>query len=524
MPGLRECYGSRMNLRTRVSWLIVVAGLLVVCGVAPQSVRAQDVLTPQAAIERAFAQNPDARVARLRVDQARTQLQAAQGARVPTFVAGTSASYNERLSGTRNPVDNSSGIARNNSRTIAGSAGLRYTSDWGTALSLDVATNTQWQQLNPTPATNNTINIGPNYSASTTLTVRQPLLRGAGSEGQLGAITAASASLNQAERTREATASQLMRDVLSAYWELWYAERALILQRESLAVAEQQLQETRVRVETLGTAARTDLHRFATERSSMLEAVASAEATRRTRAYELGRLLGLAPPEAASLRLVDDAPAIAAPVPAELAIEAALTQAPELHALEQQIEAERARAATARNAAKTRLDVVSTLGASGLWADDSLRGLELPGSRPALVGTIGLELELPVGGSQLDANLASALATKSQAEAQLEARQAQLRADVASSHETLSSAMQRVALSQDSVDNARAVVEGEQQRLSLGTATSSDVILAQQTFRETELRRLRTVVDAAVASARLRQATGQLLSDNRELASSGGAR
>lgn len=484
---------------------------------APVSVVHAQALTPAVALERAFTANPDARVASLNVDQARTQLEAAQGARAPTFVAATSASYNERLTGT------GGAIARNNTRAINGSVGLRYTSDWGTAISVDVATNSQWQQININNATSQTVTIGPNYAATTTLSLRQPLLRGAGAEGQLGNITAANASLNQAERTREASAGTLMRDVLTAYWELWYAERALILQRESLAVAERQLNETRVRTETLGTAARTDLYRFATERSSILEAIASAEATRRTRAFELGRLLGMEPEQAMGLQLIEDAPAVTQPVAASLAIEAALSQAPELLAIEQQVEAANARANTARNAAKTKLDVVSTLGAAGLWADDALSGWQLPGGRPAFIGTIGLELELPIGGSQLDGNLASAIATKSQAEATLEARQAQLRSDVASFHEALTSAIARVALSQESVDNARAVAEGEQQRLTLGTATSSDVIIAQQTYRETELRRTRTLVDAAIASARLRQATGQLLADNRELASVGGA-
>jgi outer membrane protein TolC len=130
-------------------------------------------------------------------------------------------------------------------------------------------------------------------------------------------------------------------------------------------------------------------------------------------------------------------------------------------------------------------------------------------------------VELPAGSNQASGNLASALAAKSQAEAALEARKAQLRADVASAHERLGSALRRLPLAQERVDNARAVVDGEQQRLALGTATSNDVIIAQQTLRESELKQLRTVVDAAVASVTLRQLTGQLLEDNRALAMGG---
>jgi len=473
-------------------------------------------LTPQAAIERAFEANPDARVARLSVDQARTQLEAAQGARVPVFVAGTSAGYSERFAAT------GAGIATNNARTLTGSAGVRYTTDWGTAVSVDVATNTQWQQTNITAATNQSVTIGPNYAATANMTVRQPLLRGAGEDGQLGAITTAAVTLSQAERTREASAGQLMRDVLIAYWELWYAERALNLRRDALALVDQQLAETTIRVETLGTAARTDLYRFATERASILETLASAEATRRTRAYELGRLLGIEPTAAAALELMDSGPVVATPIDVAAAIDLGLSQAAELGALTQAVEAATTRTESARDAAMTRLDVVTTLGAGGLWADDTLGGLRLPGARPALIGTVALELELPLGSNQADGNLAVALAARSQAQAQLESRKNQLRVDVASSHETLTSALARGALTQDSVNNARAVMEGEQQRLSLGTATSSDVIIAQQTHREAELRRLRALVDAAVASARLRQATGQLLADNRELAREGG--
>lgn len=515
-------YGSTMRtVRRRSRSLRVAAALVLGCvTLGAPSLHAQESggeLTPEMAIVRAFSANPDARVQRLNVDQARAQLEAAQGARVPLFVAGTSVGITERFSGTQNTV------AKNVTQSIAGNLGLRYTTDVGTVLSLDVSTNAQRQQVNPTPAVPQTIRIGPNYSANTTLTVRQPLLRGAGREGQLGAIVAAAATLNQAERTREANASALVRDVLIAYWELWYADRALALQRQSLGVAEQQLEETRQRVESLGTAARSDMYRFATERSSILESVTSAEATRRSRAFELGRLLGIAPDMAATLSLNADAPVVAAPVASSVAIDAALVRAPDLAALQQQIQAASARLATARNAARTRLDVLSTLGANGLWTDDDLSGLHLPGDRPALVGTIGLELELPAGTSQLDGNLAAALASKSQAEASLESRQAQIRLDVALSHESLRSALTRLSQVQQSVDSARSVAEAEQQRLTLGTALPADVIVAQQTHRAAELRWMRTLIDAAVASTRLQHATGELLLAHRDLASIGGA-
>lgn len=512
-PTMRKARGPRSSR--------VAAALALACiTLAAPSLHAQELtgdLTPETAIARAFSANPDARVQRLNVDQARAQLEAAEGARVPLLVAGTSVGVSERFSGTPNA------IAKNVTQTLAGNLGLRYTTDVGTVLSFDVSTNAQQQQINPTPAVPETIRIGPNYSANTTLTVRQPLLRGAGREGQLGAIVAAAASLNQAERTREANASVLMRDVLISYWELWYADRALALQRQSLVVAEQQLEQARLRAETLGTAARSDMFRFATERSSILESVTSAEASRRARAFELGRLLGMAPELATALTLNVAAPVVAEPVEPSIATDAALLRAPDLAALQQQIQAAAARLATARNAARTRLDVLSTLGANGLWADDDLDGLRLPGDRPALVGTIGLELELPAGSSQLDGNLAAALASKAQAEASLESRQAQIRLDVALSHESLRSALARLGQVQESVDSARSVAEAEQQRLTLGTATPADVIVAQQTHRAAELRWMRTLIDAAVASTRLQHATGQLLAAHRDLASIGGA-
>lgn len=461
-------------------------------------------LAPQQALSAALAANPSLAAALADAVAARAATRAADNAHRPVFVASASAGATERFSGT------AAGVARNGDQQVGGSLGLQYATDWGTVVSLTVDTDVQWRSVNRDPTTASRITIPPTSAAQASVSARQPLLRGGGTDANLADVRGARAAERQTRHERDLAVSLLVQDVLSAYWELWYAERALAVQRDALGVAERQREEARQRAE-LGTGARVDVLRFSSELAALRESVRAATATRRTRAIELGRLLAVAP--AAAVDLVAAAPdPVAPPVPETAALLAGARRAsPELLALEAGVLAARERVLVADDGSLSRLDLLATAGVAGLWTEDPLPGLQLPGDRPAFFGTLGLELELPFGPTAGAANLARTTAELSGAQARYRARLGAIDAQIASLREELEAARERVELTAETTRISEELAEAERQRLELGTTTPSNLVDAQQAARESALRRLRALVDVVTASLRLDHAAGRLL-------------
>lgn len=495
---------ARVMLAARFGWLFgssrgVVAIVVALIVTFVPRVHAQG-LGPEDAIAIAMRQSPDLRAAVLEAVAARASTRAAEDARALVVTAGVDGAFRESFSGT------AAGVVRNDSRALNANVGLAWTSDVGTVLSLDLSSGASWRTINRDPSTTTSFTIGPNYTGQLLLDARQPILRGAGRDVVLAAEREAEANERQSALERDAQASSLVRDVLVAYWELWYAERALEVQREAVVLSTRQADEARQRVE-LGTLAAADALRFASELASLRESERAAASTRRQRAVELGRLLG------GDGEPTTDSADPAAPQLAELAslVTAAASRAPEILALEAAVEAARQRTLSSRNAARARLDFVASAGLVTLWADDALPGIQLPDGRPGFVATGGLELELPVGSSAADAQRDRAELQLEAAEARLLAGRQSLAAAIASAHEQAADARDRIALATEAASIAEQLAEAERGRLELGTTTPADLLSAQQSAREAALRRLRTAVDAVTNARRLEDAAGTLI-------------
>lgn len=480
--------------------------LLLATVVAPlATARAQTALTPEQALARAARSNQSLRAAMSDLRVARLSVQSAQDARTPVLVAGVDGSYNERFSGT------SAGVARTSDQQLGANVGVSYTTAIGTSLAAGIDTGVTWRQVNRDPTTTDTFGIPPTYTSQATVSARQPLLRGAGTDSILAELRQARAGLDQASYTRDDQASQLIRDVLSAYWELWYAEQSLAVQAQSLETAERQLADARMRSE-LGTAPRTDMLRFSAQLASIRESQAAAEISRQTRALALGSLLGLPSESAAGLAAGVPPPEPGPEPPLSELVRMARVASPEMLALAASVQAARERVTSASDASLPRLDLTTSLGLAGVWnGADMLPGLQLPGGRPAFVGLVGLELELPLGSSAADADLARSRAQLDAAQQRFEARALAVETSVATLRRSLDAAAARVALATESASIANQLAEAERQRLALGTSTTADLVLAQQSERESALARLRALVDQQATALELDDASGRLL-------------
>ncbi|WP_437585442.1 TolC family protein [Sorangium sp. So ce1000] len=464
-----------------------------------------ETLTAEEAVRRAASQNPSLRAALLEATAARQAVAAEEGARRPTLSASVTGEYKESFG----RVARESGVAegngagelqRSSGTSVASNAALRYTTDVGTSLEVGASARTP---ADGTP--------GPNYGAQAYVSARQPLLRGAGTDAVLAPYVQARASAVAAEQERELAASQTTLDVLGAYWELWYAEQAIGVQEQALAAAERLLADAKARAETLGTGTKVDVLRFSTSAASIADALSQARATRSERAITLGRALGMAPASAASLAPTGAPPSLGALPPVDALVRAASERSLELAALRADLDAQRARVSAAEDADQVRLDLFATASMDGQWVRDGLPGISLPGGRPAFGVLGGIEVELPLGGGRASADAARARTQLAAAEARYQARAEAIAAEVSSLRASLEAAADQVALAAETARMAGELAEAERQRLSLGTATSADVVQAEQTRREAELRRLRAAVTELTSRLQLDHETGALL-------------
>lgn len=450
-----------------------------------------EALSAEAALATAARQNHGLRAALLDAQAAKLGVEAEEGARDPVLSAELSARYGENFGG--RPT-----LTRSAAFEIASDVSVSYTARVGTTLT--VGTNASRSS------------VSPEYSASVYAGVVQPLLRGAGTDSQLAGLHSAEAAATAEELRRAATASQTALDVLGGYYELWYAEQAVLVEQQAFETAERQLKEAQLRETALGTGSRVDVLQFATSAASFADAFSQARAARATRAIELGRLLGLPPERGRSLEATGVLPELSAPPSVRVLVEGVSARSPELAAARAELAASAVRAESAADADQPKLDLFANASAGGVWArGDALPGLELPGTRPAFSVEGGIRLELPIGGGRAEAEAVRARVELAAAQVRYQAEAERIRADVSSLSESLSAAAEQVALASETSKRAKELAEAERMRLQLGTTTPSEVVKAEQTAREAELRRLRSLVSKLTSQYQLEHASGALL-------------
>lgn len=498
--------GIKRRVRLGAAPLIALA-VLGAAGVA----RAET-LSATEVVSRAATKNPSLRAALLDARAAHYSAEAERGARDPSLLGTLQTEHSETinrpgLSGLAGSSDAASRSVQNN---VTADAAVNYTTDIGTQLELGTRTGTVWNSTtwSGTGALPDNLSVGPTYTAQAYASVRQPLLRGAGTDAQLAPLEQAKAGARAADSRQRDTASQTTLDVLSAYWELWYAERALSVQEQARAVAERLVSDAKVRATTLGTGSAVDVLQFQTNLASIAEALSQARADRQARAIELGRVLGLGPTESEALGAEGDPPDFG-PVPGVDALSGESPErSPALAALRADLDGARVRARAARDADQPRVDLFANGSVGTIWDQGS--EFSLTGGRPTFGVIGGVEVELPLGG-RYRADAAAAQTELEAAEARYQAELDRLRASVGSLAVNARAAAEQVDLAAETASASAQLAEAERQRLLLGTTTSRDVVSAEQTSREAELRRLRAIVSQASTRLSLEHSAGILL-------------
>ncbi|MEZ4266220.1 MAG: TolC family protein [Myxococcota bacterium] len=483
--------------------IALCAGVLLACFSAPALADSPATpLTEADALARAVEHNPTLRAALIELERAGLSVRGEQYRYRPTFIAEGGFLHRATPSLRAGGIDTSA------------TDSLTLSSEITQSLPIGMQLGAQLQfartaQTYVDPTGGGSVKLGPAYGLDLTFSVSQPLLRDLGRAAGLSALRTAEAQRDAASYAAARTASEVVQAVLGAHWELWYAEQAVAIQAEALAVAQRQLKEAEFRQEA-GRLAPADVLPFRREVAAIDEALLSAKTLVRTRALELARQVGM-PLQSAGLQAAGPpTPPDRVPVLAD-SLTMARDASPQLAELRATVEAARVSAELARNQARPRLDANAWLTLSGLGDDALSPALEQIGTFDAVSAFAGLRFEMPVNRTALRATEARARLAVDAAEQRLRDADERLAQAITERFQQLDAARARISLVEDTVRYSRESGQAQIERFNAGAGIALELLSARQDLREAELRLVRAQVDLALLGVDIDHLSGALL-------------
>lgn len=454
-------------------------------------------------VHAALANNPNLAGAKTDVASATAGVNAEEG-RYP-YTLEADGSY----STTDSPrLGQNDAVTSNTTRSLVVGSTLSRTFPYGTTAQLRVQGehyDTQASGL----STGTTGFPGAGYIATARASITQPLLRGAGREVGEQQLRVARVSRTAAQATQQRVESELIRDVANAYWELWYSNRALQIDRSSLDLARTQEQQARQRLDQ-GAISQADLASYQTSTAQLEETVVSAELNRRQSSLSLSQLVGGVGPDPENLAAASSPPEPGTS-PGPTAVEAAIRKGSvELAEIEQSIRLAETQAQTAGDEMRPRLDLSGYVESNGVSAEFP-HSWQRAGSLSWWSAQVGLTFELPLEDQRKVAEREKARLAVLKAKTNLRAARDRIASTAALAVSNARAARSRLTTARRTLDISKKQLEYQQQRFDLGQAIPIEVQQAQENVRQAQLRVARAQVDAVEAGIALDNLMGRLI-------------
>ena len=395
--------------------------------------------------------------------------------------------------------------------------------------------------------------LSPAYDTAAGISLRQPLLQNLSIDPAREAIRVARADLSETQAHLAAVVADTVAQVDAAYWNLVAARRDVASIESSIGLAEQQVSETKVRIEA-GVLGETDLAQPVAELERRKGNLALARQRVAFAANTLKQLVLGDPTDpwwSAELVPSDDPQSpMTSPDLAE-SLTTAHDRRPEI----QEAESRRVRTEVKVDAAKSlvlpQLNLVAAYARRGLAGALNPNAVGFNGPitsvPPAVDGatgrsygtisenyfpdaSVGLALSLPIGNRAARANLAIARAAVSQATTAITATEQQIEAEVRNAVFALESARQRIEASKAARAAAETQLYAEQEKFAVGLSTNFLVLTRQNDLTNARVVETSALTDYRKAETELARSTGMLLAerqirfDDPEIAPHGGTR
>ena len=469
---------------------------------------------------------PPPQVRRLTLDEAvRTALESNLGvqvARVNPLIqdlavavarAAWSPTFNTTILSTSSDTPNNSFLSgalgsKTSDARVSTNAGVAQVLPWGGDYRVG------WDGTRST-TTNLFSNFSPQLRSSLSLSYRQPLMRGFSIDATRQQVLVSQKNREIADVTLRQSITTTSRSVRNAYWDLAYAIASLTVQRQSLALAETSLQQTRARVE-IGTTPPIDVVEAEAEVATREEAVIIAAAQIET-AQDTLRALVYNPsmPDFWTIRIEPaQVPQFQpTPVDVDVATRNALDRRTDLQQTRKTLEATDVNMRFFRNQALPDITASFDYGLTGLGGTQFVRGAGFPGP---IIGqsvrgfgsvlrdlftndfpswTATLNVSYPLGSSQPEASLSRARLEYSQGQTQLRNQELQVVTQVREAARQVQTNQKRVETTRTSRQLAERRLDAEERKFAAGTSTSFFVFQAQRDLVQARNNEVRAVLD-----------------------------
>lgn len=462
---------------------------------APPAFPAKPTLTLEDCIARALQKNFSLKIESFSTDIARENLKLAQAEFEPTFNATV-----QRASVQQSPVIGNDRIDTFNSRI-----GISELITTGAQLTLSSAVDRSARRSAGSYVDGGSVvNYGfnPVYNSDVSLSVSQPLLRGAGFAVNRATIERSRLGVGIARLNFKASVLQVVRDTEAAYYNLVFAREQLVVREHSLRLAERLYEENKVR-KTTGVATDLDVLSaevgIATARNSVITALQAVRNSEDTLTALIGQFEFQQPVGTVALLPYQD------PSPSfDLSYKLARENQPEFLAAQRTIQQFQIDARTAKNSVLPALNLGGAAGYNGI--DRGARGaVDNLSNGNAHSWQLDLTLSVPWGLHAGRARHRAALAGVRQQEARLQQLDQDLLVQVRASVRAVETNQQSVEINRKATELATRQYELELARFKAGLATSREVLQVQDDLETARVNELAAEVNLRIAIANLRQ-------------------
>ena len=361
--------------------------------------------------------------------------------------------------------------------------------------------------------------FNPSFGANMTLQYTQPLLRGLRTDARRTQLVVSRINRDISDIDVEETVVNTLADVGLAYWDLVYARAAVDVQRQALDLAEQLVQDNRVRVD-VGTMAPIDVVAAQSEAAARRQLLAVAVETQRTSELALKELIvGGTSDELWNAELdPTDQPRIeATPIDLQAAIRGALDRRTDVSRARRQLDVNEATVDNLRNRTLPALDLVGSYqltgqggprlvpagnsfedifgGAGGVipggYGDalDSIANADYP------VWSVQLQMSYPLGRSADRAAYERARLELRQNRTQIRRIELRIAGEVTNAALRIESVRERIEAATASRELAERQLEAEESKFEVGLSTNFFVLQSQRDLANAQDAELRAILD-----------------------------
>ncbi len=354
--------------------------------------------------------------------------------------------------------------------------------------------------------------FNPYFASDLSVSISQPLLRGAGNRANTHAIRIAEYERQITDARTKLEVIRIIADVDRVYWRLYATRKELEVRKQQYDLAEALLKQARRFVEA-GDKPQVEVIRTEAGVAQRLEAIIIAENSVRDRERELKRTLnkaGLEMQTPTVLIPVTEPDPVHYELEIQRLVKTAIDNRMDMLELELQIAEDISTIDYMHNQALPLVTMDYTYNMNGLGAtrNDSF---DLLFDKKFEDHRLGVQLLVPLGNEAAKSRLLQAFYQRRQRLATRDNREALIELEVLNAIDQLEANWQRILASRQSVILDGRLFEAEKRQFELGLGTSTDVLEAQTNFANSQSSEILALAEYQIALIDLAYATGTLL-------------